>query len=200
MRSGSADSRPVSGQFCNVGAPVSWSPGDPFGNEEARVGCSQVCVPFKGSIGRAVRYSPFLARSSYPRPLLIRSLPPHAERSARGNRPGRPGLVYSRSTRSPLAFLRSLSADNPHLTSTRTLAKCTASGATSSPSCGRTGNSRNGSRSKRNCSGQDVRHLYPYHPSDRFSLTPSEETTVQTSARMERSPTRHLGRIESPRG
>lgn len=39
--------------FCNVGAPVSWSPGDPFGNEEARVGCSQVCVPFKGSIGRA---------------------------------------------------------------------------------------------------------------------------------------------------
>lgn len=39
--------------FCNIGAPASWSPGDPMGNEEGRIGCSQVCVPFKGSIGGA---------------------------------------------------------------------------------------------------------------------------------------------------
>jgi hypothetical protein len=42
-------------QFCNIGAPASWSPGDPMGNEEGRIGCSQVCVPFKGSISAAVR-------------------------------------------------------------------------------------------------------------------------------------------------
>ncbi|GAA5986212.1 hypothetical protein JCM10908_006457 [Rhodotorula pacifica] len=39
--------------FCNIGAPASWSPGDPMGNEEGRIGCSQVCVPFKGKIGGA---------------------------------------------------------------------------------------------------------------------------------------------------
>lgn len=40
-------------QFCNVASP----PGAPKAvgpeNEEGRIGCSQVCVPFKGTIGAA---------------------------------------------------------------------------------------------------------------------------------------------------
>uniref|UniRef100_A0A0K3CG80 CN hydrolase domain-containing protein n=1 Tax=Rhodotorula toruloides TaxID=5286 RepID=A0A0K3CG80_RHOTO len=40
-------------QFTNVAAPASWSPGDPIGNEEGRIGCSQVCLPFKGAIAHA---------------------------------------------------------------------------------------------------------------------------------------------------
>ncbi|KAJ8293188.1 putative nitrilase [Rhodotorula toruloides] len=39
--------------FTNVAAPASWSPGDPIGNEEGRIGCSQVCLPFKGAIAHA---------------------------------------------------------------------------------------------------------------------------------------------------
>ncbi|GAA5823894.1 hypothetical protein JCM11251_003336 [Rhodosporidiobolus azoricus] len=39
--------------FCNVAAPASYYPGDPLGNEEGRIGLSQVCVPFKGKIGGA---------------------------------------------------------------------------------------------------------------------------------------------------
>ncbi|GJN92346.1 hypothetical protein Rhopal_005376-T1 [Rhodotorula paludigena] len=39
--------------FTNVGAPASWSPGDPVGNEEGRIGGSGVCVPFKGKIASA---------------------------------------------------------------------------------------------------------------------------------------------------
>ncbi|BGP26638.1 hypothetical protein JCM10295v2_005591 [Rhodotorula toruloides] len=39
--------------FTNVAAPASWSPGDATGNEEGRIGCSQVCLPFKGAIAHA---------------------------------------------------------------------------------------------------------------------------------------------------
>ncbi|BGP42336.1 hypothetical protein JCM10449v2_006341 [Rhodotorula kratochvilovae] len=39
--------------FTNAGAPASWSPGDPVGNDEGRIGGSCVCVPFKGRIGGA---------------------------------------------------------------------------------------------------------------------------------------------------
>lgn len=67
-------------QFCNIGAPASWSSGDPMGNEEGRIGCSQVCVPFKGSIGAAVRFlffrfplSPFMTLSDVPFLTLLAS-------------------------------------------------------------------------------------------------------------------------------
>lgn len=48
-------------QFTNVAAPASWSPGDPIGNEEGRIGCSQVCLPFKGAVAHAVRRALSLA-------------------------------------------------------------------------------------------------------------------------------------------
>ncbi|GAA5894024.1 hypothetical protein JCM6882_007962 [Rhodosporidiobolus microsporus] len=40
--------------FCNVAPPASWQPSDGLlGNEEGRIGLSQVCVPFKGRVGGA---------------------------------------------------------------------------------------------------------------------------------------------------
>ncbi|BGP18685.1 hypothetical protein JCM10213_006907 [Rhodosporidiobolus nylandii] len=39
--------------FVNAGAPASWQPHDPTGNEDGKIGSSAVCVPFKGKIGGA---------------------------------------------------------------------------------------------------------------------------------------------------
>lgn len=81
-----------------------------MGNEEGRIGCSQVCVPFKGSIGAAVRLPPSsslpLPHSPRPPSCVLKRIDEQTvsfcglgrtERSAGRTRARRPRPVHPRS-------------------------------------------------------------------------------------------------------